>query len=235
MAEPLRLLSHLGAGDRRRAAEPDAKRRRQSAGAQAPLLPAAIDQRQQPYPRPAPDEERADSLRPVNLVAGNRQQVDLHRLDIERDLAKGLRRIGVEQHAPGAAQRADFGEWLDDPDLVVRGHHRHEERALGQRLFERGERDEAVRLDWKIGHREAFPLQFPAAFEHAFVLGLQGYDVIADLPALRVARAKCAAPLIARLFASVAPEVKTISRGSAWISAAISPRARSIASAAIRP
>ena len=125
-------------GDRRGAAEPDAERRRQGARAQAALLPAAVDQRQQPHPRPAPDIERADALRPVDLVAGDRQQVDLHRLDIERDLAEGLRRIGVEQHAAGAAQRADLGERLDDADLVMRRHDRDQQRALVERRGERG-------------------------------------------------------------------------------------------------
>ena len=41
--------------------------------------------------------------------------------------------------------------------------------------------------------------------------------------------------MIARLFASVAPEVKTISRGSAPIRCATCARARSTASAASQP
>ena len=47
--------------------------------------------------------------------------------------------------------------------------------------------------------------------------------------------AKRAAPLMAMLFASVAPEVKTISRASAPTSAATSARAASTASSAARP
>ena len=46
---------------------------------------------------------------------------------------------------------------------------------------------------------------------------------------------KRAAPLIAMLFASVAPEVKTISRGSAPIRAAMWARASSTAASAARP
>src|SRR5205823_11025819 len=115
-----RFFGHFGAGNRRRAAEPDAERRWQGPRAQAALLAAAIDQRQQSHPRPTTDVERADTFGPIYLVAGNRQQVDLHSPDIERDLAEGLRRIGVEQHALGAAQCTDLGERLNDPDPVVR-------------------------------------------------------------------------------------------------------------------
>ena len=57
-------------------AQADDQRRRQRAGAQAPLLPAAGEQRRQAHPRPAAHEQRADALRPVELVAGERQQVD---------------------------------------------------------------------------------------------------------------------------------------------------------------
>ena len=46
LAQPLRLLGHFGAGQRGGAAKADAERGRQCAGAQPPLLPAAIDQRQ---------------------------------------------------------------------------------------------------------------------------------------------------------------------------------------------
>src|SRR6516164_7519371 len=92
----------------------------------------------------------------------------------------------MKQYALGAAQRADLGERLDDPDLVVRSHDRHEERPLGDRRFEHSERYKAVRLNRQIGYHEAFTLERFTTFEHAFVLGLQGHDVIARLSALRM-------------------------------------------------
>jgi hypothetical protein len=45
---------------------------------------------------------------------------------------------------------------------------------------------EAIRLDRQVSYGEAFALEFLAAFEYAFVLRLQGYDVVAKLPALGV-------------------------------------------------
>ena len=102
----------------------------------------------------------------------------------------------------------------------MRRHDRDEQRALVKRVGEPVERHEAVRLDRQVDDREPLALQRGGAFEHAFVLGRQDDDVVAVgwRPACGWARAKCAAPLIARLLASVAPEVKTISRGSAPIS-----------------
>src|SRR5262249_28415440 len=122
--EPFGLLCHLGGGQGGGYAEPDAKRRRQGAGAQAALLPAAIDLRLAARPRPAPDVERANTFRPVDLMAGYRHEVDAHGIDVERELAEGLRCVGVEEDAPRAAERTDLGKRLDHADLVMRRHHR---------------------------------------------------------------------------------------------------------------
>ena len=107
--EAQRFVNHLGLGQSRRLAEPNAERRRQSARSHAPLLPAAVDQRRDPRPRPPAHIERADALGSVNLVARDRHQIDVHRLDIERDLADRLRRVGVEENPARAAERADLG------------------------------------------------------------------------------------------------------------------------------
>jgi hypothetical protein len=44
-----------------------------------------------------PHVESADTFRAIELVRRERQQIDRHRVDVERDLADRLRRIGVEQ------------------------------------------------------------------------------------------------------------------------------------------
>src|SRR6185369_9429680 len=94
------------------------------AGAHAALLPAAMDQRLKPHARLAPDIERADALWPIDLVAGDRHHVDVHRIDIERDLADSLGRIGVEIDLGRAADLADLRQRLDHADLVIYRHHR---------------------------------------------------------------------------------------------------------------
>ena len=46
---------------------------------------------------PRPHEQRPDALRPVDLVRGQAQEVDAQRIDVERQVAGGLHRIGMEQ------------------------------------------------------------------------------------------------------------------------------------------
>ena len=75
--------------------------------------------------------------------------------------------------------------------------------------------DEALGVDAKPRHPAAFALEALARVEHRLVLGRHGDDVIAAI-AQRVRRR----PLMARLFDSVAPLVKTISCADAPMSAA---------------
>ena len=143
--QALRLGAHLRLGDAAGFAQADAERRRQRAGTHPALLAAAADQRLQPHPRAAAHVERADALRPVDLVAGDAHQVDPHRLDVERDLADRLRRVGVEERLVLAAQPADLGERLDDADLVVHRHDGHQgRRIVGDRRAQLLEVDQAV-------------------------------------------------------------------------------------------
>src|SRR5207237_10059765 len=95
--------------------------------------PATVDPRRGAHQRPAPDIERADALRTIQLVGRQAQEVDPHRLDIERDLAGGLRGVAVEPGAPGMGERGDLGERLYYADLVVHRHDRDQRGALGDR------------------------------------------------------------------------------------------------------
>jgi hypothetical protein len=87
------------------------------AGAQAMLVPGTVNQRLE---RGAPARiERTDALRRVELMAGDRQQVDAERVDSGRDLADRLRRVRVEADAVLAGDGADLFDRLDRADLVV--------------------------------------------------------------------------------------------------------------------
>jgi hypothetical protein len=54
--------------------------------------------------------------------ASQAHEVDRQRLDVDLDLAGGLRRVDVEDDPALAAHRADRGDVLDDADLVVDEH-----------------------------------------------------------------------------------------------------------------
>jgi hypothetical protein len=79
------------------------------------------------------------------LCAEKAHQVDLQRRQVDRHLAGGLRRIDVEDDAALAADLADRGDVLDDADLVVDEHHRHQDGVgLAQRGLEAVQIEQAV-------------------------------------------------------------------------------------------
>jgi hypothetical protein len=74
----------------------------------------------------AADEEDSDAFGGVDLVAGESEEVDvLERAfgrEIERELARGLDGVGVEEGAGGVGDGGEFGDGLDDAGLVIRVH-----------------------------------------------------------------------------------------------------------------
>ncbi len=98
--EAPRLFRHLEPADLGGTPEPDDARDVQGARPKAVLLSTAFDLRGQDQTGLHPaDKQRARSFRAVELVGGHRQEIDGHRVHIERNLACGLRGIGVQQHA----------------------------------------------------------------------------------------------------------------------------------------
>ena len=74
----------------------------------SPALLAATEQQRLDPPHPLPvDEQRADALGSVELVGGERQQVDLQRPDVDGQAPGALGRVHVQQHAALPAEAAD--------------------------------------------------------------------------------------------------------------------------------
>ena len=91
--------------------------------------------------------ECADALRRVELVAGDRQQVDTKRIHIDSDLAERLRRIGVDQRANLSREPRDVGDGLQRADLVLRVDDRDQSVSLRRKISRRPDRS---------GHRAAW-------------------------------------------------------------------------------
>ena len=170
---------HLRARDFARHPEPDTQRQWQRAGTKPPLLPTAVEQRLQTRPRLPAHIERADAHGCVELVAGDAHEIDIHRFHVERDLASRLRCVGVEQRAMLVHEARDLGDGLDNADLVVDRHHRHQRRARVERGGKLVEIDKATLRDRQDGEPETFTLQTAAGFQHAFVLGGTRDDFVA--------------------------------------------------------
>ena len=82
----------------------------------------------------AADEEGADALGGVDLVAGEGEEVDVFEralgAEVEREPAYGLDGVGVEESARGVGDSGQRGDGLDDAGLVV-GEHDADELCLG--------------------------------------------------------------------------------------------------------
>lgn len=122
------MLGHLAGG-----AQADAEEGRQGAAAHAALLAAAVHQRLDADARAAAHIEGANALGPVDLVAADGHEVDVGGVDVDGDLADGLRGVRVEEDTSLAADAADRRDGLDHANLVVDRHDR-DERRLGRDL-----------------------------------------------------------------------------------------------------
>ncbi len=85
---------------RRRAAMPDGRRDVLRAGPSMALLCAALLLAEEMGP--VPDVQCADPLGPLELVGGDREQVDPQGRDVDRQVGRGLDGVDVEQDAPMA-------------------------------------------------------------------------------------------------------------------------------------
>lgn len=92
------------------------------------LLPTARDDRFDPDPGASPDESGTETFGSVNLVARQAHQVNVHLLDVDRDLADRLGGVGVEESSTVAPDDlANFLERLNYPNLVVDCHDGNED------------------------------------------------------------------------------------------------------------
>ena len=171
----------------------------QRSRAHAALVTAAVNLRCHSQERLAPHEQRAYTLRSVDLVAGDAHEINVVAAHVDVDLADALGGVGVERYAPLAADRAYGADIVDHADLVVRMHDRNDG---GIRVYGVGDRlgpDDApgVRLD--IGHSHSQGLQVGAGIEHRLVfvrggddaLAAGGFDHALDRQVVRLGRARC--------------------------------------------
>ncbi len=178
-----RLFRHLEPAQLGRLAEADDRRHVQRARAHAALVTAAVDLLDDAHARLAANVERAHALRPVNLVARQRRQVDLGLVDVERNLARALHGVDEKQHVllVRLDRRADGADRMHRADLVVRQHQRDHDRVRLHRRHDLLRRNQPLFVDGQIGHFAALLLEPLAGIERRLVLGLPGDEVVALL------------------------------------------------------
>ncbi len=123
------------------------------------------------------DEERPDALRRVELVPGQREEVDAEDPDVDGHLPDRLRGVGVDEDALLVREAGDLREVLDRPDLVVGVHDRDEDRLGRQRLRDVARVDAPRPVHRDAGDPEALLLEDGARLEDGRVLDGRGDDV----------------------------------------------------------
>mmetsp|Transcript_8140 Transcript_8140/g.20006 ORF Transcript_8140/g.20006 Transcript_8140/m.20006 type:complete len:632 (+) Transcript_8140:388-2283(+) len=180
LGEPLDVPSvvvHLLLGHLTGLAEAHYNGRWQGAAAHAPLLPAAVYYRHQTHTRLAAHVDRTDSLGSVDLVCGEGHQVDVHLVNVDRDLAVGLGCVSVEEDLLLAAEVADPLDGLHHADLIVDHHDAHQGGIVPDGALQLRQTYQTVLVDREVGDVPAFLLQRPTRRQYTLVLDLCGDDV----------------------------------------------------------
>ena len=142
----------------------------------AALLCAALDEVRQEDALTG--VQHAGALRPVELVRGERQQVDVLRLDVNGQVSHGLHGVGVEQHARLAADCADLADRQDGADLVVGVHDGNQARVLANGALDLLRRHGADGADGEQLDGEALFFKLFQRVQHGVVLECGRNDVL---------------------------------------------------------
>jgi hypothetical protein len=152
-------------------------------GPAAPAVLLVAAEQEGPARRAAADEERADALGRVQLVAGEGEQVDVPEvaLQVDGELAHRLGGVGVDDDR-GVGLLGDprqLRDREDDPGLVVGVHHRDQQGVGPQGAHEGALVDPALGVDGDEVDLEAAALEVLADLVDRRVLDGGGDDVAA--------------------------------------------------------
>jgi len=137
------------------------------AGAEATLVVAAVEKLAEA--RAALDEERADAFGSVELVAGEREQIELQGFDIEGNFCGGLHGVRMEVYIGFGGDTANFSERLDGAEFVVGVHHGDENGFGAKGAAELVEINKAIPINGEIADGDALLFKGLAGVENGFV------------------------------------------------------------------
>ena len=145
-------------------------------------MTATIDDRRQQDTRIASAHiESANALRTVEFVSGQRCNVDVHFIHIERDLADCLHRIRMKQDASLTGDFADCFDVLNHADFIVGGHDRNEDRFVRNRFPQIIQINKPSIVDREESNSKSFLFKMLTGVEDGLVLGDRRNDVVALL------------------------------------------------------
>ena len=121
--------------------------------------------------------EESHALRPMELMGGGGQHVDVVVRHIDREVSDGLDRVRVEEDLLFAADRADLPDGLDRADLIIREHDGHETGIFPDGSRDLLRKDDPVFMDVQEGDVEAFFSQLFQRVQHCVMFKGSGDDV----------------------------------------------------------
>ena len=164
-------------------AERDRPRRILGAGANVALLAAAVDEGHDR--RRTREHERADPVRPTDLVRRHAQRGEAAGGEVDRQVAVGGDGVGVHGHPVSSGERHDLGDGLDRTDLVVGDEHRHERNVVVavEGGLDGGNAHPAERVERQpLEHRSLEPLEPLDGVDGRMVLALGDQDAASGCP-----------------------------------------------------
>ena len=174
------FLRHLALCDSTGVAQTHDAGHVQSPRAHASFVSAAIHLRGDLHTRIlAPHIQSAHTLGAIEFVRGDRHDVDVIGIHVDRHFADRLHAIGVEQNAALAADLADLRHRLNHADFVVGVHDGDQNRFVRNGLAQHVQIDQAVAFERQIRNPVAVLLKLLAGVEHRFMFRRRGDDVIA--------------------------------------------------------
>ncbi len=124
-----------------------------------------------------PHVQRADALRAVQLMSGERNEICRNSADVERDFSGGLRGVGVKHDTALTTNFTNGRNIGDHADLVVGVHKRRQHGVVPKRSAHFLNCEVTILVRRQIRHGEAFLLQALARIEHSFVLDLRRHEM----------------------------------------------------------
>src|SRR5256884_1561982 len=110
--------------------------------------------------------QSADSLRPINLVRADGQQVDVVPLDVDRNLAHCLHAVHRKENPAFLGNLADFRDGVDHANFVIGVHDGDQNRRRLDGRFQILQADPSVALYREISHLKTVLFQILAGVEH---------------------------------------------------------------------
>ena len=148
-------------------------------GVPAVFLAPAVDRGLEPCA--GSDVEGANTLGGVHLVPDHGEEVDAELGHVDRDLARGLGGVSVEQRTVGVGDAGQLRDGLQGAGLGVGQHDADQGGVAGDGLLKVGWVDPAVVVHREDGEPEAVGFEAAAGLEHGGMFGGLGDDVVASV------------------------------------------------------